>query len=1010
MDCDEPEGGPVEELVLEFARAEQAGDPFGFLFKPQHYLLRTSGGGFQSAELPWSDSLLDDLAVLRGSRPDRVIVQRVGELLRKFLSPLGFDRHAEQIVSASRAGKQVVITLRSAAAELYALPWELVSDKHSGQALGSLPGVLWRYEWPETQTIPESSRSEGGRILFAWSAAGGSVPVQEHLSAITAACEKGSIPFHPEKDVIAHCSSAKLIAALESARSQGHQVAVLHLLCHGGESGSTFGLTLHGEADAEPEVVDAATLRQILAPFADMIRLIVLSACDSGNSGEVGNQLGSVAQALHRAGFCAVLASRLPLAVRASNLLTATLYDALICHSQSLETALCAVRTQLLRDPGRLDWASLQLYARIGKGEDLRPLIFRPYRGLLAFQPEHRAFFFGRQREIEQIQTALQTLKESGKPKLLIVAGASGSGKSSLVLAGVIPRLTATGQQGFRVIAIKPGSSPLEALKQIPQDDKESQVCIVVDQLEEIFTQVHDAAMRTQFVQKLWRLSQQPNVQIIATLRVDFIGECGEVVLDDSGRRLDRIAYDDAHRVFVAQMGNDELRETIEGPARRVGIKLEAGLTSRMLEAVAGEPGALPLLQHTLDQLWLRREARTLTQKGYDSLGQLAGALSQHAESLFATLGKDEQLSAKEVMVRLVRLEDGVTRATRQRVRIDKLRPRKKDAQTRFDQVLQAMTEARLLTVAGEDPHSTVEVAHEALIRSWPRLAEWLKQDQSFLVELGKLEDLIREWKEHRALLVAEQLRFAERLLREHPGRLPEETTELVQKSLFQERKLAFIKGFLLLSMFCGLLVLSLAFFSQQRAQKRAELARHQILTLVSKTSQVPSRAELLRTLGRLRLALELRPDLALAAVSEAKKFEAENPLLLLDEAEYLLASARAAEVFEPAKQAFEKETDPARRLLSAALAWSAARIVQDERACALWSRRVLQLYKELPPRVEVPELYATSQLLIEQQTRARRPLPLPDILAVFQLIHSEKNPRRLNELAKLLELDPAAP
>ncbi len=1007
MDCDEPEGDNVEEFVLEFARADQAGDPFGFQFKPQQYLLRTLGGGFQSAEFPWSESVLDDLAALRASRPDRVIVQRVGELLRKFLSPLGFDKHAEQITSASRAGKQVMITLRSAAAELYALPWELVSDKHSGQAIGSLAGVLWRYEWPETKTIPECSRGEGGRILFAWSAAGGSVPVQDHLGAIAAACAKESLPFDPEKDVIAHLSCAKLVTALEAARQKGREVAVLHLLCHGGENGSTFGLVLHGEEDAEPEVVDAGTLRQILAPFADMIRLIVLSACDSGNSGEVGNQLGSVAQALHRAGFAAVLASRFPLAVRASNLLTETLYASLISQSQSVESALLAVRTQLLRDPVRLDWASLQLYARTGTDEDLRPLVFRPYRGLLAFQPEHRAFFFGRQREIMQIQSAQEALQKSGKPKFLIVAGASGSGKSSLVLAGVIPKLISTAEDGLRVVSIKPGGSPLDALKQIPNDDKASRTCVVVDQLEELFTHVHDTTVRTQFVQALWQLSQKPHIQIIATLRVDFIGECGEVVLDESGRRLDRVAYDDSHRVFVAQMGSEELRETIEGPAKRVGIKLEAGLTNRMLEAVTGEPGALPLLQHTLDQLWLRREGRTLTQKGYDALGQLGGALSQHAESLFGKLGKDEQLSAKEVMVRLVRLEDGMTRATRQRVPVDKIRPRKKESQARFDQVLRAMTEARLLTIAGEDPNSTVEVAHEALIRSWPRLSGWLVEDQTFLIELGKLEGLLREWKEHGALLVSEQLRFAERLLHEHPERLPEDTTELVKKSLYQERKLYLIKRLIVFSMFCGLVVLSLAFFSQQRSSQRAELARHQILGLISKTSQSPSRTELLRTLGRLRLALEMRPDLALTAVNEAKAIESDNPLLLVDEAEYLLAAARFAEVFGPAKRAFEKDLDPSRKLLSATMAWAAARIVQDAPENAVWSKRVLAAYEALPPGVEVPDLYATSQLLLEYQARTHRPLPLPDVLAVFQLIHSEKSPRRLKELANLLRLAP---
>ena len=989
---------------MEFARAEQAGDPFAFRFTPQPYLLRTKGGGFQSAEFPWSEALLDDLESLRKPRPDRAIVQRIGELLRRFVTPLGVEAQLDQIVAASRAGKEVCITFRSAAAELYALPWELLADRHSGQAIGSLPGVLFRYEWPESKTLQSTVRSEGGRILFAWSAAQGAVPAKEQIAAIRSACEKESLPFDSESDVIAHASCDKIVSALEKARATSRPVAILHILCHGGEQGTTFGLSLNGEEEGEPEHVDGATLRQLLSPFADMVQLVVLSACDSGNGGALGNQLGSVAQALHRAGFSAVLASRFPLAIRAANQLAETLYEGLVCNSLSVEKALLSVRNRLVRDPALFDWASIQLYARTGDQGDLRPLLFRPYRGLLAFQPEHRAFFFGREREIDQVLTALSSLRSAGKPKFVIVAGASGSGKSSLVLAGVIPKLCGQGPDRFLSASVKPGASPLEVLKQIPERT-DRPLLLVIDQLEELFTHVPDPAVRTQFAQKLWLLAQRPDVHIVATLRVDFIGECGELVIDESGLRLDRIAYDDAHRVFVAQLGPKELLATIEQPAARVGIALEAGLTSRMLEAVSGEPGALPLLQHTLDQLWLRREHRTLTQKGYDALGQLGGALSQHAESLFGKLSQEEQRSAQEVMVRLVRLEDGMTRATRQRVLLDKLRPRKKESQARFDGVLRDMTAARLLTIAGEDPNSTVEVAHEALIRSWPRLQNWLKEDQTFLIELGKLEGLLREWKEHHALLVSDQLRFAERLLRTYPERLPEETAQLVRESQREERKIRLIRLTALLVLVCGLIVQSWMFFSEQRAHKRAELARHELINLMSKTSQLPSRAELLRTLARLRLGLELRPDLALVAIAEAQKLEPENPRLLVDQAEYFLAAARFDEVFLPAQMAFEKEADPARKVLSAAIAWSAARLHHRPIEQKAWSERLQNTFHSLPEGVEVPELYATSQLLIENQSLLRQALPIPDVLAVFKLIHSPRTPQREDDLAKRLRV-----
>ena len=1000
----------VEEYVLEFARAEQAGEPFEFRFEPQHYLLRSAGGGFESAELPWDSSLLKDLTAIRQSHMDRVIVQRIGELLRRVLTPLGFADQAARIVAADRAGQPIILTIRSAAAELYALPWELLTEKGSGHHLGGLPNVLLRYEWPQTHTTPETPkpRTATGRILFAWSAAGGAVPVSEQAQAIRKACKTGSVSFEDARDVLAHASCQTLCAALEKARAQNQPIAILHLLCHGGQTGSTFGLVLGGEEPGESVVVDAGTLRQLLSPFADMVRLVVISACDSGNSGALGNQLGSVAQALHRAGFASVIASRNPLAVTASIKLTETLYDCLLNQTQSLEQALRSVRNRLLRDPSQLDWSSIQLYARSEDGVDSRPILFRPYRGLLAFQPQHNRFFFGRDREIEQIKKALSDLGSAQRPRFLIVAGTSGSGKSSVVLAGALPQLLKESGGSPKSIILKPGSDPVVALDKAlaATDPADGELLLIIDQLEEIFTHVSSPAVRTEFMRRLWTLAQQPTVQIIATLRVDFIGECGGIMLEDGakGLRLDNVAYDEAHRVFVAQLGIEQIRATIEGPALKVGLVLEAGLTNRMVEAVGAEPGALPLLQHTLDLLWLRRDGRALTQSSYDEIGQLAGALSQHADALIVKMDEVAQQTVRNLLVRLVHLGDGVTRATRQRVPVGRLRPSGQDAQQRFAKILTELENARLLVRSGESDQQSIEVAHEALIRSWPRFAEWLQRDRQMLAELEKLEVLLNQWQQHRALLTGEQLRFAERFTQDYPEHVPDEAKTLLASSKKEERRTKSIKRGVLLLLLSGSVFYLGETLIERFTTDRTDQARKQLAGLINRASNNPTTAEMLGTLARLRMELELRPDLALELNFRARELEPHNPRLLVDQAEYLLAAGRFAEVSAPAQSALQSNSGLLLlRLHSAVVAWSAARFLLQAQEQEQWGERLQAEYDKLPDGTELIGLAGTSQVLLKAQHQLRATLPLTDVLEVHALLRGVKSDAKGKALAKRL-------
>lgn len=352
-------------IELEFARAESVDDPYAFKFGRQVYSLRGVDGSYTQSELSWDEDLLRDLSQLRRFGRDAVVQQRFGDRLSRFLRPTQWQVHEHAIISAGLRQQRVILTIRSSAAELYALPWELITLTASGQHLGELDNMLVRYEWPASvikarPPVPEPRRA---RVLLAWSAAAGAVPEKAHRLSIQQACMTGRVPFNAKVDVVGNASLTSLRDALESAREKGPPITILHLLCHGASAGTTFGLALNSD-DGGTVVVDGARLRQVLAPFADELRLIVLMACDGSNPGEFGNQLGSVAQNLHRVGFAAVVASRYPLSVDGSERFTKAFYDALIGRQLSLGRAIRRARGRLAEDASRSDWASLQYYAK----------------------------------------------------------------------------------------------------------------------------------------------------------------------------------------------------------------------------------------------------------------------------------------------------------------------------------------------------------------------------------------------------------------------------------------------------------------------------------------------------------------------------------------------------------------------------------------------------------------------------------------------------------------------
>ncbi|MFF8432219.1 hypothetical protein ACF07Y_45245 [Streptomyces sp. NPDC016566] len=357
--------------------------------------------------------------------------------------------------------------------------------------------------------------------------------------------------------------------------------------------------------------------------------------------------------------------------------------------------------------------------------EDAEP----PYRGLARFEPGDADLFFGRDELTERL------LQQSRSCRFTAVFGPSGSGKSSLLRAGLIPRLRsaeATGPRPAAVCILTPGEHPLRVHEQrLIAKDADGDTWLIVDQFEEVYTLCTDPAERNQFIDRLLAaIDPASRLRVVIAVRADFLGRCAEhPALTD--------ALQDG-TVLAGPMSRNELRETITKPAQAAGMIVERALTARILDEVEGEPGALPLMSHALLETWRRRKGRALTTQAYEAAGGFHGAIARTADDVHTQLTPSQAALARRILLRLITPGEGTpdTRRPAPRTELDFGDP------DDTAQVLEHLARARLLTLE----HDTVDLAHEALIAAWPRLRAWINEARDRLRLHRQLTEAAQTW------------------------------------------------------------------------------------------------------------------------------------------------------------------------------------------------------------------------------------------------------------------------
>ncbi len=528
-----------------------------------------------------------------------------------------------------------------------------------------------------------------------------------------------------------------------------------------------------------------------------------------------------------------------------------------------------------------------------------------PYKGLRAFQEADAHDFFGRKALIDQLANRLKD-SETGN-RFLAVIGPSGSGKSSAVRAGLMPSLKhgivpdssdwffaqmTPGSQPFVElesallrVAIQAPKSLLDELKGsdtglielvnrlLPPDDGD--LFLLIDQFEEIFTLVQDETERALFLNSLIAATNHPQsrIRIVVTLRADFYDR--PLLYPEFGNLIRK------RTEIILPLTSTEMEQAIVGPADRIGMRFEPGLVSAIVSDVSQQHGSLPLLQFALTELFERREGYNLTQAAYQESGGVLGALARKADELYDQLDVVSQEVARQMFLRLVSLGDSTEDTKRRILQAEFINGIPDNKQVARD-VLDKFLRQRLLT-ADYEPQTrapTIEIAHEALIRVWERLHNWLDTNRDELRLYQRLGAATGEWlntgRDPSFLASGARLSQFENILSAKTLSLRSEEIDYLEASIAARKRAAnrvrlFITGLVIFS----LIALALALFALDR-QQTAEIERNRADTQANISRSRELAVTALTNVNQTDLALLL----SLESLRAADTFEGRNSLL----------------------------------------------------------------------------------------------------------------------------------
>ena len=623
---------------------------------------------------------------------------------------------------------------------------------------------------------------------------------------------------------------------------------IIHFCGHGTQH---RGLVLENDA-GQPQLVSTEALTNLLKIFARRIECVILNACHSHDQGQPINQQVNY-----------LIATNKEIRDDAALLFTKGFYDALFngetyknayelgCNrihlelykSNNSDRKLVPVysepQSQYLNLPQHeillfLEKNPLNIIIKndisisnytypenVEVESDSQHHLPCPYRGLFHFNPNDAELFFGREVVVQQLFQASQT------HTFIPVLGASGSGKSSVVLAGLVPRLEqegnwlfahfCPGDEPFHSLAkalvplYEPTQNPTEQLKQsrqlaeffvegsvflkdvftqIESNSPNQRVLLIADQFEELYTLCPEENIHQSFLDLLLDCfqSSSSNFQfppvLVITMRADFLGHAL------SYRPLADVLNSD---IKLGAMTREELSQVIEKPAAFLGVKFEPGLVERILDDVENEPGNLALLEFALTELWQEQTNNHLTHNAYEKIGQVKGALAKYAEQEYQKLAENEQKQAQQIFLHLIRLGED-NNDTRRRVNRHQLGEDHWHLVTRKH----GLADSRLVVTNYNNTtkQETVEIVHEALIQHWDTLREWMKSDRDFRVWQERLRQAKEQWettdkKDKDLLLRGAMLALAQEKLRERAKELiSEDEQEFICESIKESERL----------------------------------------------------------------------------------------------------------------------------------------------------------------------------------------------------------------------------